>query len=118
MPTKEMIVLYNKMTDEEKITYRREYLTRKVKEWYEKNIEKRREVRRKQSLRYRKVNREKCLCRAETTRMIKVGEIQREVCCKCGEKAEAHHEDYSNPLQVTWLCRKHHRELHKKLKQS
>lgn len=31
--------------------------------------------------------------------------------CFCGEnKSEAHHEDYSQPLKVKWLCKKHHTE--------
>ena len=33
-------------------------------------------------------------------------------CWECGEKAEAHHPDYSRPLDVVWLCKKHHREVH------
>ncbi len=33
--------------------------------------------------------------------------------CYCGKKrTEAHHEDYLQPLKVTWLCRKHHLKLH------
>ena len=29
--------------------------------------------------------------------------------CFCGDpNSEAHHEDYSKPLVVVWLCRKHH----------
>lgn len=35
-----------------------------------------------------------------------------EVCGK--EKSEAHHEDYTKPLEVTWLCKKHHAEADKK----
>ena len=29
--------------------------------------------------------------------------------CLCGEeKVQAHHEDYSKPLDVIWLCKAHH----------
>ena len=39
--------------------------------------------------------------------------IPRLGCEVCGEKAEAHHDNYSKPLDVRWLCFKHHREHHK-----
>lgn len=43
----------------------------------------------------------------------KRGEIIRVPCVECGnENSFAHHEDYSKPLEVIWLCRKHHREKH------
>ena len=33
--------------------------------------------------------------------------------CPCGEtKVEAHHEDYSKPLEITWLCKQHHTLRH------
>ena len=32
----------------------------------------------------------------------------------CFELGEKHHPDYSNPDGFTWLCRKHHAELHAK----
>lgn len=36
-------------------------------------------------------------------------------CEVCGVKnAEIHHLDYSKPLKIKWLCRKHHCEWHKK----
>ena len=41
---------------------------------------------------------------------IQNGKIIRQPCEICGEKAQAHHSDYSQPLAVRWLCFKHHRE--------
>lgn len=31
---------------------------------------------------------------------------------ECSQKPEAHHPDYSHPLDVVWLCDKHHKEAH------
>ncbi len=34
-------------------------------------------------------------------------------CAFCGEHAtQMHHEDYSKPLEVTWLCKQCHQSLH------
>lgn len=39
--------------------------------------------------------------------------IKNQPCEICGcDKSEAHHDDYSKPLEVRWLCRKCHRHLH------
>lgn len=40
------------------------------------------------------------------------GKILKESCCICGKDAEMHHNDYKKPLNVRWLCREHHLELH------
>lgn len=42
-------------------------------------------------------------------RAIKSGKMKRGPCCVCGaEKTQAHHDDYSKPLEVRWLCGFHH----------
>jgi ribosomal protein S27AE len=33
--------------------------------------------------------------------------------CKANEKIEAHHDDYTKPLEVRWLCKKCHTNWHK-----
>lgn len=46
-------------------------------------------------------------------RAIRRGELQRQPCADCGHPyAEAHHEDYSRPLDVVWLCRRDHLKRH------
>ena len=42
---------------------------------------------------------------------IRDGKLTRKPCF-CGAPAEAHHEDYSKPLEVDWLCTKHHKVHH------
>lgn len=47
------------------------------------------------------------------TNAIARGEIVPQPCEVCGDtSAEAHHDDYSKPLEVRWLCFVHHREHH------
>ena len=44
---------------------------------------------------------------------VKSGKIQRMPCQICGnEKAQGHHEDYSKPFDVVWLCARHHADRH------
>jgi len=44
---------------------------------------------------------------------VQTGKMIREPCVVCGKpKAEAHHKDYSKPLEVIWLCSRHHTDLH------
>jgi hypothetical protein len=41
------------------------------------------------------------------------GKIAPEPCSVCRDPvARKHHEDYSRPLQITWLCRKCHQKRH------
>ena len=43
---------------------------------------------------------------------LKYKKIIRQPCFICGARAHAHHPDYDRPLDVVWLCPKHHKEAH------
>jgi len=59
-------------------------------------------------------NPEKVKARAIAMAAIRSGKIVRLPCEVCGNpKSESHHDDYSKPLDVRFLCLKHHREFHK-----
>lgn len=45
---------------------------------------------------------------------IRDGVLVRKPCEVCGAKGQAHHDDYSKPLEVRWLCQTHHSEWHKR----
>lgn len=45
---------------------------------------------------------------------LRSGKLQKQPCafCSATEGLEAHHHDYSLPLDVTWLCKPCHRKFH------
>jgi hypothetical protein len=48
-------------------------------------------------------------------RAVASGKLVPKPCAVCGDlPTEAHHHDYSKPLEVNWLCQKHHLELHRR----
>ena len=51
--------------------------------------------------------------RRKTRDLIKRGVLRRGCCTVCGSRdVVPHHEDYSDPHQVIWLCEQHHKEYH------
>lgn len=48
---------------------------------------------------------------------VNQGKLVRSACEVCGStrRVSAHHDDYSKPLVVVWLCPDHHKERHKHL---
>lgn len=47
---------------------------------------------------------------------IRIGLIKRDRCEFCkNTKVHAHHDDYSKPLEVRWLCPVHHKMVHMNL---
>jgi ribosomal protein S27AE len=70
-----------------------------------------REWKNKNPLTGEKLLREKV--RLKTYYEIKMGRLIRKPCEVCGQlKVEAHHDDYSKPFDVRWLCGQHHRDHH------
>lgn len=64
-------------------------------------------------IRWNKANPEKRRAHNKVANAIKAGRLEREPCAFCGSPdSEAHHHDYSKPLDIVWTCRLHHRRLH------
>lgn len=55
---------------------------------------------------------------AKAGNAIRAGKLVRQNCEQCGadnwlgQPVQAHHEDYTKPLEVRWMCRKCHLGLH------
>lgn len=53
--------------------------------------------------------------RTAVSNAIRDGRLVRGECeqeGECGGRVEGHHDDYSRPLDVRWLCKRHHDQLH------
>jgi ribosomal protein S27AE len=57
---------------------------------------------------------EKFKARNAVLRAVRRGDLARQPCERCGttDNVEAHHDDYDRPLEVRWLCRRHHVDEH------
>lgn len=64
---------------------------------------------------YRVSNPIKNRCRQLVNYALRVGHLKRQPCESCGidSRIHAHHDDYSKPLEVRWLCCICHNEWHK-----
>jgi hypothetical protein len=93
-------------------------------DWCSKNAETMREISRRhyrrhaeeiraQKLRYSRENPDKVAARMAIKYALRRGDIVRQSCEECGEpNAHAHHDDYSQHMDVRWLCPTHHNRLH------
>lgn len=62
---------------------------------------------------YRNEHPEKYQAHLVVTNAIRRKELIKAPCEVCGSKdVEGHHDDYSKPLDVRWLCKTHHIEHH------
>lgn len=68
--------------------------------------------------RYRQENPEKYRARSAVSNALRGGRLTKpDYCSSCGAKAvlHGHHDDYSRPLDVVWLCTLCHKARHKEL---
>ena len=67
----------------------------------------------KRDERYREENYEKCQARWAVKYAVKTGRLRKGRCWvagpDCKGRIEAHHHDYTKPLEIKWLCARHHR---------
>jgi hypothetical protein len=62
---------------------------------------------------WRTRNPEKYKAHCKVNNAIRDGKLNPHPCQVCGSQpAHAHHDDYSKPLDVRWLCPKHHTQHH------
>lgn len=72
---------------------------------------------RKKYRRWREIHPEQYLAKLAVKAALKVGRLVKQPCSVCGDpKGQAHHPDYSAPLEVVWLCDAHHRQAHRESK--
>jgi hypothetical protein len=56
---------------------------------------------------------DKICARSQVMIALEAGRMIKQPCAVCGTtSAEAHHDDYSKPLEVIWLCKAHHGATH------
>lgn len=95
----------------------KEELSECRKEYYKKYRLLHQEEHRLESVEHRRKFPNECKARSIVNHSIRDGKIVRGLCEVCGaNNAHAHHDDYNKPLEVRWLCPKHHMEWHSKNK--
>ena len=61
---------------------------------------------------------EKWAARGKVRKAVKAGTLTRLPCEVCGDPdTQGHHDDYTKPLDVRWLCSTHHAEHHRRERQ-
>ena len=85
----------------------------RTKRWRQKNLE----LARSYTRDWERKNPEKRRAHFLVLTAVRNGTLERPTSCSCCGTAESviqgHHEDYSKPLDVIWLCRKCHKQKHK-----
>lgn len=72
-----------------------------------------RDIVKKKNDKYSKANAAKIKAHRILNNSVNSLKIDKKPCIICKQKAVAHHDDYTKPLDVTWLCEIHHRAWHR-----
>lgn len=85
-----------------------------LKDLKENNPEKYRQVKYLANKKWREKNADKNSAHTKISYLRQTGRLIPEPCKICGseENVEAHHEDYSKPLDILWLCSTCHHKIH------
>lgn len=60
---------------------------------------------------------DKVHARQKVKEAIKKNKLKKGICRVCGDiNVDAHHFDYSKPLEVEWFCRRHHLDTHAEIR--
>ncbi|RJE79000.1 hypothetical protein DWB67_14640 [Paracoccus sp. JM45] len=63
--------------------------------------------------RWRSANPQKYDAHKAVCKAMRSGKLEKQHCEVCGAShVDAHHDNYDKPLNVRWLCRRHHIQLH------
>ncbi len=94
-----------------KTPHRKEYNRQKYQEWVDKGG--------LQEYKQRPEIKEKVLAIAKANQKKRSGKIIPQPCEVCGvDDAQMHHNDYSKPLAIRWLCQLHHTQEHLKIRKA
>ena len=92
--------------------YSREY-RQKNPEWKKEDNKRNKNLIKKLVEEYREKYPEREIAKYKLRQAIKKGKVKKKLCEICGERnVHGHHQDYLKPLEVIWLCAKHHKYLH------
>lgn len=88
---------------------------RRMREYYRKTAE----TKKAKAAEWRRSNPRKRAAHQAVRDALLSGLLTRPDSCEddeCGKRPDAHHDNYDKPLEVLWLCRRHHRLRHQYLR--
>ncbi len=113
---KKCFIDYYKQNKEERIKYQKKWVienidkvTKHRKKWSKENPDKLAKSQKAHGKKYP----DRIKARNAINQRLFHGRLVKLPCVTCqAMPTEAHHPDYSKPLHVVWLCRRHHLEVH------